>query len=497
MVANKSDIDRMGWDYIVEFMSLPEHRADDLHRARPEFKVQVKATDGNARKLSIPLSVIRHLAIDPLPAFIVFLEFGGANLPQNIFVVHVGKDVIYRALSGVRKALDKSPDDNLRKKSILIKYNEEHVLEEVDGNRLRERFEKYIGESFEDYHSWKQSYLKEVGYDDGAGQISFTTCGECNLQRLVEASVGLDTEVPVVSVTGFQKRFGIQDKTPFLSSKEGSLKVLKAEPSAVGELRFREGKLSIGHGFRVELFGSVLNPMVPETMARVRMQGDWFEIVMNPFTGAAKFNFSVDRQVRSAIGEVKARLEVLRLLTSGSDEVNWRLSLPDGRELGGPVGSTASDFEFSEELDCLRCVWRLISFFEVTEDVAVSLDELLIGRDGICSFATLVLDDAPAMVVEFSLEEGDEEVGDQAVLVDFFEAAVGSHVFGAICSFFGGPVMHEKGVYSFCSENVRIEKKIFARRDGSVSIEELRGAINEAAEPYVSDFMVVKGGLAG
>ena len=84
LVANKSEQDEFGWDYIVEFPY--ENKNISIDMCQPiECKVQVKATYQQKRKLAVKVSVLDRLVKTPNPAFIVFLEFDKENEFTSIF----------------------------------------------------------------------------------------------------------------------------------------------------------------------------------------------------------------------------------------------------------------------------------------------------------------------------------------------------------------------------------------------------------------------------
>ena len=69
-VVNSSDPDEFGWDKYVEFQPTGYQLSSaGIHTSPLKCKIQVKATDDINGNRSPKLSSIRHIVVDPLPAF--------------------------------------------------------------------------------------------------------------------------------------------------------------------------------------------------------------------------------------------------------------------------------------------------------------------------------------------------------------------------------------------------------------------------------------------
>jgi len=270
LTANSSTVDRTGWDFFVEFEfdSKENLQISTVHNAALECKVQVKSTDNNDRKLGIKLSNLKRLATAAMPAFIIFIEFDGTDSPQRVFLVHVNQDLSLKILSRLHDAEQQGASDLLHKKTMTIKYDETHLLAEISGKSLALAMRKEIGLSMSDYVAKKNAHLSSAGFDDGFAEITFTANGVGEISKLIDMSIGLESDAGISELVGFKKRFGKISATPFLSEKNVKLGMPDLKPTFEGTLNFKADKIGSSFSFFCTVLSVSVQPQCTSRTAK-------------------------------------------------------------------------------------------------------------------------------------------------------------------------------------------------------------------------------------
>ncbi|MCG2644934.1 hypothetical protein QY049_15385 [Bradyrhizobium sp. WYCCWR 13022] len=118
--AQKSQADRLGWDYLLEGEPLRmKERPLDSQNDLPKFLIQVKATEGS-QPPRIKLSALKHLVDADLPAAIVVMFFvKDGRTPIRTLLVPVDQKMIYDTLKRVRSEEAKGKR-NIHRITILV-----------------------------------------------------------------------------------------------------------------------------------------------------------------------------------------------------------------------------------------------------------------------------------------------------------------------------------------------------------------------------------------
>ncbi|WP_143103603.1 hypothetical protein [Phytopseudomonas straminea] len=484
---DSSAADVTGWDFYVEFPFSSSGGPMDLHRGPCECKVQVKSTDKRKRSLAIKLSNLRRLVTAPMPAFFLFLEFDGGSGVERAYLVHVGEDIISRVLKRIRELGERVA---LNKKTMTISYGEAEQLPVASGNALREKIVEYVGEDLAKYVSDKSDLLSSAGFEDGCAQMRFTTEGAQNLQDLIDVSIGAKESVPVSSVKGFYRRFGIEDENPFLSLKDGRMEMPSLSPTAVGVIRFKEDVFSVGADFPARLYVSPFNSSVPREMARMRVESDFFDICLNPYTSAAVYNFSFGAGASAGLKQFRDLLIFVGLIASARKKLNCELEFEGYPLLEFTLKGSKGEFVYEKELEALECAMRLASFFDLGSDVKISLEELVKYAD-VLHYMDRALNLKGAFRVEFGVEGDDFDSSMPVACVVMISVPLGGNVLGAIISVKGNVLESEGGRYTLLSTDVEVEKKLVTPTGRDIQKDALRGVLDSVAEKYSSTFSVV------
>ncbi len=489
LVANPSNIDKTGWDFFVEFPFKTGVIPSQVHRPAFECKVQVKSTDKTDRSLQITLSNLRRLVTGQMPAFLVFIEFDGKEVAQRAFVVHVDNDLISKVLRKLHKIEQSDDENNFHKRKMTIHYDDRNRLEKANGEFLKRYFEDSIGDDISSYILKKKTHLESTGYEEGYKQITFETKGEENLKRLIDVSLGIEEEVELSSFKGMDKRFGVLSEDARLKSESGKLSMPNLKPTAVGEINFRYDRLSTGLVYKCHYFNSPFNQMVNEDLQRIRIKGDFFEILMNPRTGASKFNFSLSD--RMELQALRKALKLLKLLSCPKRTIDIELNLESLRKINFKLSSSELEFEFPDELEALDKAANIVKVFDVEDSVYVSLDELSKFQIRIMQFSDIISNSDSFMRVEFSIKEPGFETNNEAACISLVTVPIGSHIFGVIFVVAGSVKEESENRYSLTSNTIMVERKMVCKIDETIESDILTAEVEEIEDKYKSRYSVV------
>lgn len=489
LVPNPSNVDKTGWDFFVEFPFEKEVTSFPIHRPAFECKVQVKSTDKTDRRLQITLSNLRRLVTGQMPAFLVFIEFDGKEVAQRAFVVHVDNELITKVLRKLHKIEQSEGENKFHKRKMTIRYGDENRLEKANGDFLRRYFEDSIGDDISDYISKKRNHLEKAGYEEGFKQITFQTKGEENLKKLIDVSLGVAEEVELSSLSGMDIRFGVLSEDPRLASESGKLSMPNLKPTASGEITFKYDRLSTGLAYNCHVFNSPFNQMVSEELKKIRIEGEFFQILMNPCTGTSSFNFSFSE--RMELQELRKALKLLKLLSCLERPIDVEVKLEGIPKINLKFSSTDQEFEFPQELEALDEAVNIIKIFDVEDSIHISLDELANFQSQIRQFSDIVSNSGSCMKAEFSINEAGFDPSEDAACISLITAPIGSHIFGVICVIAGPVKIESENRYSLSSSNILIERKIVSRKGETVQDDVLTAEIKEIEERYREQYLIV------
>ncbi|RLJ21369.1 hypothetical protein DJ030_04415 [bacterium endosymbiont of Escarpia laminata] len=318
-----------------------------------------------------------------------------------------------------------------------------------------------------------------------------TTLGEDNLSQLIDVSLGFEDYVELSSFRSTHTRFGILNKQPLVDCDGGKLSMPNVAPNAEGFVRFRENKLSPCLSFFSKLFISPFNVMLPDKLKKIRVEGEFFDLKLNPYSGAANYSFSFGEGVRLEIHKYRDALKLLGWLSSSGKTLYAELDFDGFPLLEFKVGCQDHNLEFSRELKALECATKLVSEFGVTEIVDISLDEASRYESTICQLDNVLAATPNLFKVEFGVDgEGFDPTND-VVCIFLITTPIGSHVFGLILALIGVVKTIDNGLYQLITNDVSIESKIVSGKDQSISNEDLVSEIESVEKKYDKNYSVV------
>ena len=491
LTANDSKVDRTGWDYLVEFSIPPKASPTALHLPAIECKVQVKATDNKSRKVPIALSNLRRLATAQMPTFVIVLEFDKKDVAQRAFLVHIDEEMITKILKRLheREIIKESFDHH--KSSMQICYGEKNEIPYLNGESLKASIERFVPNGMSAYVANKNKHLASTGFEKGYAHVTFSTDGEQGAIDLIDVSIGLKQSVKISNFTSFHSRFGITSKKPLFESDSGILEMSDIKPTTVGTICFRESKLLPGLVFPCKVYSPPLNLALPRRLEKVRIDGDHFDISMNPHTGASQYRFKTDETTELPITQLRDVIRLLRLVTTSGKEIFVSLLLDGAEKVDFSFSSPKKDFEFQELLDALDSSVKICQQFDLGQPIKSSLREIGSNGKSIINFCSILDIKQPVFRCDFSVQG---EGFDESMPVACFNLAsikIGGHVLGAVVVTTGHALSLGPNRYSLISSNAEIKLKITSDERGIINKDDLVEAVKAIEVDYISDFQVV------
>lgn len=386
--ANKSQVDKTGWDYLVEFPTdhdnaLPE----DLIPPAIECRIQVKSTDKCQGKWNIRLKNLERLVKTSMPTFICIFEFDGKDNPQRAFLIHVGEEIIRRTLNRLRKQKATSRK-KMNRSSLSIKYSNNIKLIATNGACLMQEIKKYVPDGMEKYRQWKEQLINTLGYESEHGYIKLSILGRDPITDLIDLSFGIRESLEVSNVSIYDSRFGVDCITHYSENARLSLGpvILK------GSLRFKERDTSPSLEFSADVHNPSVNRVVPREKITFKIDTKFFELLVEPFHNKVQFKILPNTaQIPVSLSELNDLLSLLCMLgTAGKESILMDIMvdnqpfLPMGKIL--PKGIKAPKMESETVKKALEIAQK----YEIDRKVSVSLDEIIESRKSIHIFHYIV-----------------------------------------------------------------------------------------------------------
>jgi hypothetical protein len=490
LTSNGSSVDKTGWDFFVEFdfHSKASLEFSTVHEAAFECKVQVKATDKQARKLAIKLSNLKRLATAPMPAFFVFIEFDGGESAQRVFLVHVDEAMSSDILRRLHQAEEQNETHLLHKKTMTIKYDSSHLLPNASGESLKSVMEIHMGSSMSAYVAKKNAHLDTAGFDDGFAQLTISTEGAENILKLVNMSLGLEENADISSMVAFKQRFGKKSAVPFVNEENVKLGMPDLKPSFEGSIKFKTDKLGPSLAFPAKLYFSPFNPIVPKAMRRGRIAVEFFDLVFNPFTNESTYTFSFKGKPLS-IGVLRDSLKFMEILSTPGQHIYSELVVGQHPAMPFEVTTPGMPFELRPELEAVEAGTRILSLLDISSNVQMSLDQASRYASRLIEMDNVLRADARQFKLDIPSFETPLSDQQDLVCLSFFTTPIGDVNVGAFVTMIGKPLPTDDG-YILLPEKKNIERIVIRERGEKINSEDLVAAAIAIENKYAPEYEV-------
>ena len=313
LYCNKSVVDVMGWDFVVEFPMTPPGKALPLdQRPTNAARVQLKSTLGRAgNRIRLSLSAIDRLATDPRPALIVVFRLRADGDLQSAYLVHLIGNELARVLRRLRLAEARKAHD-INHTDISYDYEKVGVRFEPTPAGLLAALSAACGQNPGAYAIEKQRQLTELGYENGQFEAEALIQIE-GPEHFSSLLLGLAPLKPH-RLRVFDSRFGI--RLPYQGTLFDDIEELRLTPPTLGscEISIRGPGFGQAARFDGEMF--IGPPMAEPHGAEVLIRTPDFLIRLTP--PALKFESvgSID-DVEHSLEEWAELLRGLTLMATG------------------------------------------------------------------------------------------------------------------------------------------------------------------------------------
>ncbi|MBA3055362.1 MAG: hypothetical protein FP826_10590 [Sphingomonadales bacterium] len=203
VIANKSEEDETGWDYLLEFpQAAVEGLPPDLQKIELSARAQVKSRERGKLVAELKLSNAHRFAAAPEPCFVVLAAATDGGHPVKFYAKHFWQDEIARTLKRLRQADYKSKPTNQQSFDVSFDEMDNHTDDLIQWMR------QVVASSGSDYANLKRDLNENLGYEDGRffGTVTFLNN---DIEKFVDHSIGLDAKIELTNARLVDRRFGI------------------------------------------------------------------------------------------------------------------------------------------------------------------------------------------------------------------------------------------------------------------------------------------------
>lgn len=496
LVANKSLVDRTGWDYLVEFPFLSSPTTFNVHRSAPECKVQVKATDSNNRKLSIKLSNLRRLATSKSPSFIVFLEFNNKSEPEDAFIVHLGKSLIFNILKRIREIESKDGGDKLNKKTMTIHYGNANKIQYKEESSFTNAFKEFINDDYDKYVSEKIIYLETVGFDNKPYSFSFTAIGKDKAHKLNDLFLGLIDSVEIDNAIGSCTRFGITEKIHSQSSSKAIIKVPDLQPTYEGRLRIKRKGSIRRISIPAKIYSSQAFYFNGYVGNKIRITTSCIEII-NEYQSNdsihARFTFVLESNKRILFSDFLDNIRLYELVSTASAKKSVQLDISavgmQPIQLAINDSNLPSNNRFIKSVETIK---GIVDFFDIGNQLYISEIDILSCVHQSEQILSLVNTPAKKVTAELSFEENSPPLDGPVACILYITIDIGNHRCGFFLSMLGDATEISPLEYNVNSNKITFSEKIVEVIEDFPDEGEIMDLFNEVESQYSNKYITFK-----
>ena len=486
LIANRSVKDVTGWDHLIEFPLNQAFSNDELHQSPPQCKIQVKATNGNKRKVPISLSNLQRMVTDPLPYFILYIEYNGLIPPQKAFLKYVDKTLISKVLKKIHTINQSEKENKLNKKTMSISFTELDKLSEFSGECLKKSLVDHIGPNFEISLLLKQEILSTIGYEDGKLLGTLITKGEDNLNKMIDISLGIEGSVEVEEFSTYEQRFGIKNRKAMFSDKDltaGMLSMPNIQPNDQVIVSFKSHPLKQPVEFKADIYFSPLVKGIEDEYFRYRLVFSFGEAMFYHNQQSCTITYGFDTREYD-IWECQAALKLIISMIEGA-QYSLSIKLKNETSSYGVVSINESkdcNLEILKHDLCLVIsAILLLDDAEVRGPVKVSISNLRTQKKAIHGFADLIHGNNTETIVNFKMNSGSIDENKEVTFIGITTLQLGEFLLSYFYSVKSIPKLKDDG-FVMLQSRPHIEEKIICKETDvieSQDIEDLLLTIKE------------------
>mgnify|MGYP003630683174 CR=1 FL=1 len=363
LVCNKSDRDRTGWDFIVEFPFdhvSPDFSSLDARKSPLSCHVQVKTILDSSQTISMRLSSAERLAKELKPSFVFVFKVGERLEFTESFLIHMFDERLGLILKRLRQEEKKgtAPKNINKKKISLTPSTSERII--PSGEALAFAIKKACDGEINEYVIRKSDQLKKLGFEQRPYEGKMTLhYGE---DDIADVFLGLK-KARATDLHLSIKRFGIG--LPTLDATEGHIKI-QPEPFDECTLFARTPGKPIPTIFKGKAYRPAIN--LPKDSNKLLFNFSIFSLLISENRGNSKFifNFEDENEIQK-IDIWISLFKILNMFSRGNGELEIRMT-NSNRTI--PLKFSAFEVGFTEfQLDSYRDICERVAEIFVSAGV--------------------------------------------------------------------------------------------------------------------------------
>jgi len=272
LTCNKSDRDRTGWDFIVEF-PFEDHPDEslDLRKTPLSCHVQQKTIYTTSKSVSLKLNMAERLAKELKPSFVCVFKVNKANNEfTDAYLIHISNNRLGAILKRLRQEEVASNSKLLNKKFISFSPKESERIG-LSGTSIKEALKCFCGSDIHRYSEEKHKQLQRLGFEARPIEAK-VTFESLDKEQLLDVFLGLAKDVPVSLFETSETRFGIT--LPGVRHTQSKI-TFQPSPSDSCTITVRGDELNSPAVFKGDVF---FPPKELDPLSRVVIRSDLFSV---------------------------------------------------------------------------------------------------------------------------------------------------------------------------------------------------------------------------
>ncbi|MBO3699404.1 DUF4365 domain-containing protein [Roseivirga sp. E12] len=397
ITPNKVQIDKTGWDFLVEFPDKAEANGPlDLAPIPIRAYVQVKSSESDRRGSQVKVSNLKRFLGTNEPCFFIFMIFSKSNEPKGIYLVHFDEALISRTLKKLRE-LSLKGESQLNKKSLLVTYNESNKVKGSTSESLYTSLTKHLPQGLHSYREWKKGIIENIGYENNGRRFE-VTFPKSDLKKIVDSTLYKESKVPFDTLKIYDERFGIPIELKDLSTKNGNLFFTKIDEKKLRSCFIFEGKK---FWFEVTISSSPFEQ--GKNITKTRIDGKIFDLIISFDTHKASFTPLLQSKEAVEIITHSSFAQVLKNVYR-SKTGEFRIQGPTNLRLGIDFNDHEAKEDLRQFIDASMVLDKLCTHLELPKSQKVSPSDIYEARLRIMILYETLLSEKRMMMTEFTAD---------------------------------------------------------------------------------------------
>jgi hypothetical protein len=456
LICNKSDRDRTGWDFIVEFQYDVEAATELETRKVPlSCHVQVKTLLDKNDRFQMRLSSAERLAKELKPAFVYVFKVNSSLEFTAAYLIHILDQPLGKILKRLRKE-DVAGNSAANRKTLSMSASGEGLPISPTGLGLRKALSTAIGNDLNAYSVAKEGQLMSLGFEERPYSTEMNI--QMSMPDLVDAFLGLK-EISATGLRAEHTRFGIPRQLPEITTKNANVRI-QPSPADMCTITIRGDSLSAPAVFKCKAFFPAI-PELPAKYRKILFVNDLFTISLTQNGMAIKSNDDLPPQTPSDWASYWL-LAFIMATGKGTMRITSE-KLPIDTEGAFTTKMLELDPQQCMFLSKLsECVAFLLKFSGIIDEPKVSMKAIVENASGIFAAYSFVPSNSKPPLISLTTTIG--EVPDtsklEAIYADFIEIGTVKLAYYGMVMFSGAPSQED---VKWQSEDVYLKKIVLLR----------------------------------